>query len=96
MNKNGYTKEYYIKKAQEYEAKMDPYLNDALMSQYGAILSMPTKSEFPLFFIFSFLLSFAQADYYLFKRNECYKKMKREEGMTEPIKLRKIIEYKKR
>lgn len=96
MNKNGYTEEYYLKKAQEFEDKADPYLDDAVLCAYGSVLSCGTKSEFPLFFSFSTLLSLAQIDYYLFKRNQCFKKMEKEEGMTEPIRLRRIIEYKKR
>lgn len=96
MNKNGYTNKYYLKKAQEFENKADPYLDSAILCAYGSVLSSGTKSEFPLFFGVSFLLSLTQINYYLSKRNQCYKKMKKEEGMTEPIKLRKVIEYRKR
>ena len=96
MNKSGYTEEYYLKKAKEMENKADSHINDGLMSAYGSLLSLGTKSEFPLFFFCSLLLSVFQVDYYLYKRNEIYKKMEKEEGITEPIKLRKVIEYKKR
>lgn len=95
MNKNNYTNEYYYKKIQEMDEKIDPYLNDALISEYGVLLSSITKSEFPLFFLGTALLSLAQINYYIHKKNECYKKMETEEGLTEPIKLRKVIEYKK-
>ncbi len=96
MNKNGYTEEYYFKKIDELNSKMDPYLNDALLSTYGALLSAGTKSEFPLFFICCSILSIAQIDYYISERSDCYRKMENEEGLTEPIKLRKIIEYKQK
>ncbi len=95
MNKNNYTNEYYFQKIQEVDNKMDPYLNNALISAYGSVMSAGTKSEFPLFFLCSTLLSVAQINYYFYKKNECFKKIEQEEGMTEPIKLRKIIEYKK-
>ena len=93
---NNYTEEYYLKKAQEFYNKADPYINDAFLGAYGSVLSAGTKSEFPIIFLCSTLLSVAQVNYYLFKRNQCYKKMEKEEGMTEPIRLRRVIEYKKR
>ena len=96
MNKKGYTQEYYLKKAQAFEDKAEPYINDGLLSGYAAMLSCGIKSEFSLFFLCSAMLSVAQINYYLFKRNQCFKKMEKEEGLTEPIKLRKVIEYKKR
>lgn len=96
MNKNNYTTNYYLKRVSEIENKMDQHLNDALVSAYGGILSCSTKSEFPLFFIGFTLLSVIQLDYYLLKRNHCYEKMHNEVGMTEPIKLKKVIEYRKR
>ena len=96
MNRNNYTEEYYLKKAQEFTKKADPYINDAFLGAYGSVLSAGTKSEFPIFFLCSTLLSVAQINYYLFKRNQCYKKMEKEEGMTEPLRLKRIIEYKKR
>ncbi len=96
MNKNNYTNEYYFKKAQKFDNKADPYIDSALLSAYGEMLSYGTKSEFPLFFSFSLLLSLAQLAYYLFKKDECLKKMENEEGLTEPIKLRRVIEYKRK
>ena len=55
MNKSNYTNDYYLKKISEIESKIEPHLNDALMSVYGEFLSLNTKSEFPLFF-FLFLV----------------------------------------
>lgn len=95
MEKN-FSDEYYRKKMNEIESKMESYVNGALFSAYSAILSAGTKSEFPLVFMCSTLLAVAQIDYYLDKKNECYGKWGRRECMTEPIKLRKVIEYKKR
>lgn len=96
MNKNNYTNEYYLKKISKINDKIEPHLNDALIGVYGEFLSLNTKSEFPVFFLILSLLSIAQVDYYLHQRNECYSRMEKEEGMTQPIKLRKIVEYKKR
>ena len=93
---NNFSDEYYAKKIMEIENKMEPWVNDTLLSAYGAGLGMLARNEFAWAFLGTTLLSLAGVDYYLYKRSDCYEKWEKGECVTEPIKLRKVIEYKKR